>query len=157
MSDLWYPFAPSGQRVRAGSDLRPPRGPHPVLPDLQRVEAVAQRTLRRHLPAKPRHQRPGRPLPDGGASHDPHTLLYRDTRVRLRRQMNPLSTAHSTTNRQRAFHSPNTTLSTHSHTNTGTDIVRCVNITEEEQSESCVDELLIIMRTLPHTGCLLHA
>ncbi|XP_034079064.1 connector enhancer of kinase suppressor of ras 2 isoform X3 [Gymnodraco acuticeps] len=69
--------AENGQRVGAGSNLCATGGPWPVLPDLQRVEAVAQRSLLRHLPAQPRrHQRPGRPLPTGPTSYDPHTLLY---------------------------------------------------------------------------------
>lgn len=40
-----------GQRVRAGDHLCPPGRPRSVLPDFQGVEAVAQRTLLRHLSA----------------------------------------------------------------------------------------------------------
>lgn len=134
---LWGVFAPPGQRVRAGSNLRSPGGPWLVLPDLQRVEAVAQRALRRHLPAQPRHQRPGRPVPAGRTSHDPHALLYRDARVRVKRRLN----AHTHSDTQ-SFTSARpstqiTTLSTHPHTH----IVRCVNIIEGAvwQQSACVN------------------
>ena len=106
---------PPGQRVGAGGNLRPPGGPWPVLPDLQRVEAVAQRALLGHLPAQPGHQRPGRPLPAGRTSHDPHTLLHRDTCVRKRRETKTELT-HTHTHLVPQTHTRTHTSKTHTHT-----------------------------------------
>lgn len=157
---------PVGQRVRAGNHLCPPGRPRPVLPDLQRVETVAQRALLRHLPAQSGHQRPGWPLPVGCTSHDPHTLLHWNTCVRKRRQAKTEVThthtvyivnKHCFTLAESSLLIPTLSTQSHNHTLThrhmGAHIVRCVNIIEE-----AVWDMRVWIFDNPEdpTGCLLH-